>query len=189
MTDLDLARQAAASYDAKPAGACYDWRDCRAVVTGRVAAIRGTVPGNWANWLRDLRINGEVCKQHPRFGPCPAGALTAAEALSESLPDVDAITGHSLGGQIATLVAAMRDIPLLVTWDAPKAGGDGLRETLSHSDVRQFRFRGSVVTCWPLFLDEHVRPLTEIGDWTPLVVEAHSISRAVSWMARHGNGC
>ena len=72
----------------------------------------------------------------------------------------------------------------MVTWDAPKAGGLELAAALSGVDVRQYRFRGSVVSDWPFCLDRHVRmPLIQMGDWTIDPIEAHSIDRACGWLA------
>jgi hypothetical protein len=189
VTDLALARLAAAAYDPAPAGTILDWRDCRVVLTGNVASVRGTVPDNWENWLRDFRVAGEVARDHTGLGSCPAGALDAAEALARALPaTIDTLTGHSLGGQIAVLIAgllaASGRVVRLVSWDAPKAGGNALAALLGSAEVRQYRFRGSYVTDWPAFLDRHVRePLIETGAWTPWPIEAHSISRYVGWLA------
>lgn len=187
--DLDLCRLAAASYNVPPTGLVLDWRDCRMVVNGRRVSVRGTVPDNWQNWLRDFQVDGEVARDHPDLGTCPAGALDAAEALFKLLPeDVNEFNGHSLGGQVAVLLAGLaaasgRPPVLLVTWDAPKAGGEALSKLLEEWAVRQYRFRGSFVVDWPLFLDRHTRePLIAAGEWTPDFVQAHSIARAVAWL-------
>ena len=58
--------------------------------------------------------------------------------------------------------------------------------TLDPVAVRQYKFRGSVVTEWPLCLDIHVRPpLINIGDWTLSPLRAHSIERAALWLDTH----
>jgi hypothetical protein len=168
-----------------------DWRDCRVVISGDVASVRGTVPDNAANWLRDFRVIGEVSRTHPDLGDCASGALDAAEGLLPLIGTPRILTGHSLGGQVAVLLAGLLVVlktppDTLVTWDAPKAGGQLLAAQLVGVATRQYRFRGSVVTDYPLFLDEHVRdPLFDICDWTADFIEAHSIERALAWMHMH----
>lgn len=182
MTDLAIARAAAASYAAVPGPGVrrIAYRDISADIVGNVLAIRGT--NSYATLARDLEV-GPI--QHPTLGPCQAGALLAALGLVDQVPaEVDTICGHSEGGCIAVLLAALRGARALVTFDAPKAGGVVLASLLAAVDVRQLRFSGSVATLWPVLLDRHVRePLIEIGDWTPNPVEAHSIDRAVAWLA------
>jgi hypothetical protein len=201
--DLDLCALAAAAYDVLPTGqvigsrsepmcreasVALDWQDCRVIVHGTVAAVRGTVPDVMANWLRDFEVAGELCRKHPLLGRCASGALDAAEALVDLLPaGVDCVTGHSLGGQIGVLLAALLHLDgkevRLVTWDAPKAGGVDLAACVEALDIRQYQFRGSVVTHWPLLLDQHVRePLIATLPWTVDPVEAHSIQRALLWL-------
>jgi hypothetical protein len=190
VTDLDLARLAAAAYDPAPVGTIVDWHDVRAVIVGKVCAVRGTKPDNFQNWLRDLAVHNIPYANHPRLGRCPAGALEAAEALAALIPaSVTVFTGHSLGGQIAEPLAGIRadagGAPgMLVTWDAPKGGDAALSRLLGAWECRQYRFLGSPITRWPFGLDQHVRePLIDIGDWTADVIEAHSITRAVAWLA------
>jgi len=187
--DSGLCRLAADAYAEKPAGRAIDWRDMRAVVNGNIAAVRGTDPDSLYNWERDFSVWQEHVTQHPQLGRCAAGALEAAEALAPLIPpEVDTLTGHSLGGQVAVILAALLlpQVKLLVTFDAPKAGGFGLAATLDPVAVRQYKFRGSVVTEWPLCLDIHVRPpLINIGDWTLSPLRAHSIERAALWLDTH----
>lgn len=192
MIDTNLCALAAASYDQNPTGLIVDWRDVRAVATGSVLAIRGTEPDNIPNWLRDFAVWGHLAAQHPRLGVCSEGALAAALGLlgHPYLDQVTTITGHSLGGQIAACLAGLlvsqgRSVEL-VTWDAPKPGDSQLASLLAGSPVRQYRFRGSKVTDWPVLRYQHVRePLIDIGDWVPNVITAHSITRALAWVQAH----
>jgi hypothetical protein len=163
------------------------WEDMSADLTGNVLAIRGT--RSWLNLRRDMLIAGEISRTHPTLGKCASGALDAAEGLFPLIgPEVDTLTGHSLGGQVAVclaglFVAAGRPVKLLVTFDAPKAGDIALAGLLAGVETRQYRFLGSVVSAWPLWLDRHVRePLMPIVQWTADVVRAHSIDRAAEWM-------
>lgn len=189
-SDTDLCALAERAYAVPPAAGStvVDWRDCRVVITGEVAAVRGTVPDSMPNWLRDFRVGGEVSHTHPVLGTCPAGALSAAEGLLPLIGMPRILTGHSLGGQVAVLLAGLLmsvNTPpdMLVTFDAPKAGGSTLAGLLFTVTARQYRFRGSVVTDYPVFLGQHVRePLIDICDWIPDFIEAHSINRALAWM-------
>jgi hypothetical protein len=179
---------AAAAYDPLPTGAVIDWQDCRVVMNGPVAAVRGTLPDVLMSWFRDFEVAGQMCRNHPRLGVCANGPLAAAEALVGLLPPtVGTITGHSLGGQIgvllAGLLAADGRATRLVTWDSPKAGGAALAAVLSRAEIRQYKFRASIVTDWPLLLDRHVRePLIPILPWAVNPIEAHSIGRALRWL-------
>ena len=185
MTDLDLAYLSRDSYrPAVPGLIRIEYQDMSADIIDRVVAVRGT--RSYANAKRDMEISPALCRSHPDIGLCVSGALDAALGLLPQIPDgVDTVTGHSLGGQVAVILAAMLGdrARLLVTWDAPKAGGLELAAALSGLDVRQYRFRGSVVGDWPFCLDRHVRPLIPMGDWTLDPIEAHSIDRACGWLA------
>lgn len=194
--DADLCALAAGAYLPQMVGTnLIDWYDVRAVVTKNVVAIRGTVPDNWQNWFRDLAVHPVPLYNHPRLGLCASGAVEAAEALSARLPpEVDTFIGHSLGGQIAVPLAGIRadagrSVKLLVTFDAPKAGGPELTRLLAPVLARQYRFRGSFVTAWPPSLHQHVRePLIDAGDWELDVINAHSITRALAWFRSHAEG-
>lgn len=190
MQDLALIAAAADAYAAAPAGMVIEAPgDLRAVVNGDVAAIRGTEIDSLANWAEDVLVDQHVPRHHPQLGDCPEGPLLAALRLFRLLPaGLRTLTGHSLGGQLAVLLAGLlaaeeRPPALVVTWDAPKAGGPDLAALLVKIPVRQYRFRGSVVTDWPLFAYQHVRePLIPVGVWTTDLVAAHSIERARAWM-------
>jgi hypothetical protein len=193
VTDADLCCLARDAYAASPAGQAgrITWRDMTADVAGNVLAIRGT--RSWLNLRRDMLIAGEISSTHPTLGRCATGALEAAEGLLALVPpQVDTLTGHSLGGQVAVCLAGLfvacgRPVRRLLTWDAPKAGGAVLADLLAGVEVRQYRFRGSVVSAWPLWLDQHVRaPLTPASEWIPDLIRAHSIDRAAAWMLAQG---
>jgi hypothetical protein len=188
MTDLQYARLSRDAYrPAAPGVVRIGWEDISADIVGAVVAVRGT--NSYATMARDMEINPLL---HAGMGPCQAGALRAALGLLPLIPDaVDTFTGHSEGGCIATILAALRVLAGirtagLVTWDNPKAGGVGVAVPLRGVDCRAYKFRGSVVSDWPFCLDAHVRPLIPICDWTIDPVRAHSIDRACGWLSACG---
>lgn len=195
MTNAELATLCAASYDPTPPGNVIDRPGgLRAVFspTGDVLTIRGT--DCWENVIEDVNIVDAYCRAHPQLGECCAGALDAAEALFPLVrklvrPGV-IVTGHSLGGQIASPLAALLMLDAvhvggLVAFDPPKPGGARLRDVVGSLAPRVYRFRCSPVTEWPLMRFEHVAPEQEIGDWTWSPLRAHSISRAARWLVVH----
>lgn len=188
VTDLELALLSRDAYLPNPEGKVIDWRDMRVVITGDVCSVRGT--SSFDNAYRDMCVIGEESRLHPQLGECPSGPLDAAEALVPLIGHPQIITGHSLGGQTALLIAAILATndahpDLVVTFDAPKAGGDDLVELFVGVQTRQYKFRGSVVTKWPIAFYKHVRPLIVVGDMDFNIVQAHSIERACLWMTAH----
>ena len=183
-TDILYARLSAAAYTPKGDRVTrISFNDISTDITGNIVAIRGTT--SYSTLMRDMTIQGEVCVTHPKLGECQLGALGAAVGLLPFIPaTVDTFTGHSEGGTIAVILAALHGAKTIVTWDAPKAGGNALAAYLAAVEIRQYRFNGSLVSSWPFGLDHHVRePLVEIGDFTLDPIRAHSIDRAVAWLA------
>ena len=178
MTDADLAALCAASYVSPPT---WQVADVRAVRTAEVVAFPGTDPGCVADWLRDLDA---VPVWRDGVGYCHRGFLDGALLVLpwlRGLPPGLTLTGHSMGGAIAILAAALlraADVPVagVVTFGAPRAGGAVVKHLLADIPVRQFRHAGDPVPdvpCLPGVL-EHVRPLTEIsvGSLDPLADHA-----------------
>lgn len=193
--DTGYAVAAAGAYQVPPPGVLViDCGDVRAIVTGNLLAVRGTRPTEWNDWRRDMEVGPERSKLHPILGVCDTGALDAAQAIFDALPpEVRArplgLAGHSLGGQIITPLAgllALGGVPpmALVPFDPPKAASPELVALLATAKVpvRVYRFRGSIVTHWPVDLYLHPGPRIDIEDWIPDIVEAHSIDRAAAWM-------
>lgn len=193
-TLADAASRCVDSYLPTPDGLPIDAAgDLRLVWRPGEATVRGTDPESVANWHEDLDVRLRTLVDHADLGPCPEGALHAALALYGLLPAAPRrLFGHSLGGQVAALIAALLtaaghvpDSVILV--DPPKSGGEKLRALLDHiPDMRVVRLAGSYVTDWPIFESSllHARePLIPVGDWTPNPVEAHSITRAAAWIA------
>lgn len=137
-----------------------------------VVSFRGTA--NVKGWLRDIDA---LPKSHDLLGYCHAGFLAGATQVWQklSLPEGRDIilTGHSLGGALAIIVAALRiaageRVDRLVTFGAPRAGYSRLVEILAGVDVRQYRRGDDPVPLVPFdliaFPYKHVRePLISIG--------------------------
>lgn len=86
--------------------------DIRLVRTGNVWCIPGTREDVLADWVRDLHAIPQESRTHPAIGECHEGCLTGAElVLLEFMAAIGAdpyvIVGHSLGGGIAVLLAAL----------------------------------------------------------------------------------
>ncbi len=104
----------------------------------------------------------------PGIGPVHAGFYLNATAIVAGLRETpDIVCGHSRGGAVGLLVAALlaragRPPALVVTFGAPRAGRD-LAAALQGVDVRQYRHRGDIVPELPPFPYRHAAPLIEIG--------------------------
>jgi hypothetical protein len=197
--DLSYAILSAATYDPTPVGVIVDYRDARAVITPDAdaldVAIRGTRPTVLADWVRDVSGWPSYSIQHPRLGGCHAGFLGAAVGLWGLLAPLVSgrrvrLTGHSMGGADAVLIAGLmvddaQPPELLVTWEAPRAGGHMLRAMLAGVEVRQYKFGNDPVpdVPWAPLIYEHVRePLIVIGEPMGDPIACHSIARAVAWL-------
>ncbi len=196
MTDTDLCAASAAAYVTTTPGRRITWRDMSALLTedadGFVLAVEGTNPANIENDLRDADTTPV---DDPDLGPMPAGAAAAAAGFFAMLPGiiVDApwrATGHSLGGQVAAILAARmrltgRPPRRLVTFDSPKPGTEKLSGVLSDVPGTAYTFDASIVNHWPFFFGQQFRAPVVIGDYTPDWLTAHSITRALAWMRAH----
>lgn len=178
MTDHDLAALCAASYTR----ATWTAGDMAALQSGAAIAVRGTRPDCLADWCRDLDLLPEI---DPLFGPVHAGFLGGAQLLYPALrPHLTAetvLTGHSLGGAVACLLAALAladgiAVAALVTFGAPRVGGPRLVRYLAGLDVRQYRDGDDPVTEVPAGY-QHVRlPLIEVGHPVLVAVEDHFVA-------------
>jgi hypothetical protein len=185
VSDLDLARLSRDAYrPVRPGVTRIGFEDISADIVGNVCAARGT--SSFATMERDMEIEP---LWHDGLGCCQAGALRAALGLLPLIPDaVDTFTGHSEAGGIAPILAALRVLAgirtrLVVAWDGVKPGGNGVAIPLRGVTVREYRFAGSPVSCWPFMWGAHVmEPPIEIGDWCINPIEAHSIDRACAWL-------
>ena len=157
----------------------HTWRagDVHALFTVRrglrVIAVRGTT-ADPADWVRDLEI---VPRWSSHLGFCHRGFLDGAEELRRRSPLADqdfagaVLTGHSMGGAIAILLAAVLITEnicprAVVTFGAPRCGSWKLRRTLWRVPLRLYRNGDDPVPAVPwlpgLYL--HPRALMPIGE-------------------------
>jgi pimeloyl-ACP methyl ester carboxylesterase len=201
MIDAEGAAFCADAYAEKPAGVVYDWRDCRAVLNTQadgtvVVAFRGTVPDDLEDWLRDIDALPERVPGLPAMGWCHAGFLAGGIGLLALFRDHLAgkrvvLVGHSLGGALAIIVAGLltaADTPpaLVVTFEAPRAGGMRLRQLLANVLIRQYRFGNDPITELPdmLWLYCHpAHPLTLIGHDEIEPFACHAMLGITAWFA------
>ena len=155
-----LAGLAAAAYASPPT---FHAGDVGAVLTQQdgvtVLAVRGTRPGSLSDWLRDLDV---MPRWDRLLGWCHQGFLDGADGIfsvaheaMETSPSL-VLTGHSMGGAIALLLAARMGVLGLarrmatVTFGAPRAGTDELARCLSGYGVILFRNGDDPVPTVPL---------------------------------------
>jgi len=164
--------------------------DIRAVITlmGEyvVPSIRGTVITDPENWLTDLDF---VPAYHPATGWVPRGFLCAALRL---LPLVKArvaglrviLCGHSLGGAVAALLAALliHEGVAVVAYalaEPARSGGHELAAALAGVEGWACRFGNDPVPMLPP-LYQHPCSLVAIGEDRPDGFECHSILGVVA---------
>lgn len=188
MSDFELAGLAAGAY-AVPAS--YAAGDVAAVRTGNVVAFRGTRPDALADWLRDLDA---VPVYDQVLGYCHRGFIDGARA---TLPLILAdravpllLVGHSLGGALALLTAALllaerRPVLGVATFGAPRAAGGRLRAALMETTVRQYRHGDDPVTEVPFLplVFEHPTQLIAIGQPSVDPLTDHAISGYLAALA------
>jgi Lipase (class 3) len=164
----------------------------QAVVSERdglqVIALCAGEPQDLVEWFADFAGSEHELRNHPKFGRCHAGFLTAAEAI---FPEVTrtveigkpfAVTGHSLGGGIAIgLSALLADAGLpparLTTFGAPRFDVGATGELLKEIPGERFLNGADPVPdvpAWPLVTD---RPWNEIGRHSRTRILDHRMNR------------
>jgi pimeloyl-ACP methyl ester carboxylesterase len=106
-------------------------------------AFRGTQPGKLADLLADLRFGlvdwaggGRVHSGFKEAYESISGDISAW--LERSATKGVVATGHSLGGALATLLAAQRPEADLVTFGSPRVGDSAFAETFLRRHVRRY---------------------------------------------------
>lgn len=145
--------------------------------------FRGTVPTNIRDWL----VNFRVRKKGTAWGKVHAGAFyRGARLYTQLAPDLGDlnrlyITGHSLGGQVATIVAHSyfrgERYPVdLVTFGAPKAlSWCARRQFPEYIQVREYLDRRDPVGYVPMFNYWRLEPI-RIGKWGWVFHKPHHYS-------------
>jgi hypothetical protein len=149
-TLLELARMSQAVYDAQPAVA--GWSCIRAsiasgpgfqaaaFVRGRelVVAFRGTSKVMSSDGVADLKLGAGMNSSYFAAGEAFAGGF-------ETFADVT-VTGHSLGGAIAQVVANRRQLPM-ATFNAPGVGVLSSRNLSdAHASMQVIRTAGMLLS-------------------------------------------
>jgi predicted lipase len=139
-----------------------------------ILAVRGTEL-DYKDILRDLRA---IPWRDDELGWCHSGFLKGARAIWEEAYKVRTttrpviLTGHSLGGAIATIIAGSMVVAgqppaALVTFGSPRAGFSGLGKILKDVMVRRYVYGRDVVTTvphWWVLPYRHVSDEIEIGE-------------------------
>ena len=154
MDDADLASAVADAYVAPPTFEVAG--DVRLVIVGDTILIPGTRPDVMADWLRDIDVLPNLARGHRALGLCHQGCIEGAEAALPMIPPGDwTIAGHSLGGGIAVLLAALLTIDgrpprRLVTFGAMRCFvGSGVLATLAPVPGPNYCRRGDRVPDLP----------------------------------------
>jgi hypothetical protein len=173
ISDLDLAKLAQAAYTIPPTWSCQDVHACltKTVDNIYIVSFRGTTKDR-EDWIRDLEA---WPKKHPQMGYVHAGFLIGIELVSaQILKDLKGkkviFNGHSLGGALAILMAALfildgndPSLVTLVTFGAPKVGSYKLKRILNVvTECRQYRHCLDPVTEVPTFFWFYVHQRTLI---------------------------
>jgi pimeloyl-ACP methyl ester carboxylesterase len=130
-----------------------------------------------ADWRRNLEFLITSTDEHLGFGSYARELMAQMWANHVQLdPNKSTILcGHSLGGAVATIMAAqLQDqLPLLelVTFGSPRPGGRKLRKRLRVPHHR-YRHASDIVPEMPLWIAgyRHTAPAIQLEPWSPLHV-------------------
>lgn len=184
INDGHLAALSASAYTATPTWVADD---VHALYSCGVLAFRGTVPTSISDWLRDFDAlpvdDSSIGWCHQGFRDGTFLVLPAIlRGLDATTPIV--LTGHSLGGALAVVTAALlvsikRPVAKVVTFGAPRAVGSRAIGLLRNTPTRQYCYGNDPVPLLPPIFD-HIAPLTAIGRPGDDPITDHDISNYIT---------
>lgn len=159
-----------------------------------VVVVRGT--SSPLDWLRGLRF---VPWYSWRLGWCHSGFLKGARGVWSQLIGILAgmdgpvyLVGHSLGGAVATVLAAMlllvgRSPVALVTFGSPRVGAARLGKILSRVPTRRYVNGSDPVPLvpWLLGFYRHVGKVIELIDTDAAIVGDHFMKDYIPHLEAH----
>jgi hypothetical protein len=186
ISDARLVALAAATYSAVPTWTGLGLnQSLHAVETNEaedgltVIAFRGSIaPHDWALDFQAIPTVDHEATNHPTLGFIHSGFLAGALALTPQIAMAVAgkpyaLTGHSLGGALALVVAGLlvdagHAPERVATFGAPKVGFSSFVEALKDVPIAQYRRGNDIVPLVPFWLPnfpyEHARlPLIRVG--------------------------
>lgn len=154
MNDLELAQLSEEVYRAEPDG---EAKEIEYIIRGKSAALRGTSKDldNFGGLAQDIWRDARFCPWYCREigGWHPVGILKAGVAIADKFEDFDIneITGHSLGGAVALIAAAVLvargyKIDKVCVFGSPRVGK---LKSLRNTNVTLHAGIGDVVTKVP----------------------------------------
>ena len=145
---------------------------------------------SWRERTIDFAANVRVCpslwagpgRAHTGYAAALSRIRAPARRMAEMIPQDTPllVTGHSLGGALATLYAAWAThrIAALVTFGAPKAGTDAALSQVIARDIRRYVMPMDFAPSWPPmpgFSHPSVAIRLNSPEWWPGPVSRHSI--------------